>query len=90
MTSLHDPATGRYLPQPPEQLRWPRLLICPGHSPDGTYIEGCGQVQAIVQRRKIYVRPGKQAWVPVLVCPHCKTRLLPTRLEIETTRGRAT
>ena len=63
-------------------------LICPGHcATDGHYTEGCGDVRAIVKRKKVYVRPGKWAMVPLLVCPHCETRLLPTRLEIERTRG---
>jgi hypothetical protein len=80
---------GRYTqnidPHPPR----PPLahLICPGKREGHHYTEGCGNVRAIVQRQKIHVRPGKQAMVPVLVCPHCHTRLLPTRLEIERTRG---
>ena len=53
-------------------------LNCPG---------GCGQVEPVVQHRAIYITEGRRGLAPILVCPHCETRLLPTRLEIERTRG---
>jgi hypothetical protein len=46
---------------------------------------GCGQVEPTVRKRAVYVTEGRRGLAPILVCPHCGTRLLPTRLEIERT-----
>jgi hypothetical protein len=67
------------------------VLDCPGHhklvAGRNTYIEGCGKVSAVIARRKVEVKDGQRIMAPVLVCPNCGARLLPTKLEIERTRG---
>ncbi len=64
------------------------VLNCPGRTDmNGHYYDGCGRVTPIIEYRKIHQDDGTQRPVPVLVCPDCKTRLLPTKVEIERTRG---
>jgi hypothetical protein len=57
------------------------LLICP---------HGCGDVEPRVARVKFFGgRWNKARYCRTLVCPNCATRLLPTRHEIQQTRGAA-
>lgn len=66
----------------------PIVLDCPGHTDfNGHYTEGCGRVAATVESRSVEVKNGQRIMAPVLVCPECGARLLPTKLEIERTKG---
>jgi predicted RNA-binding Zn-ribbon protein involved in translation (DUF1610 family) len=67
------------------------VLDCPGHfklvAGTSTYVPGCGKVTAVRARRKVEGKDGKRVMAPVLVCPNCGARLLPTKLEIERSKG---
>lgn len=67
------------------------ILHCPGRVTNHghTYIPGCGDVAAVYRVRDTQDATGRRIRKPIPVCPDCGTRLLPTALEIEHTRGAA-
>ncbi len=66
-----------------------QLLICPGHTGlNGRYVQGCGNVYSI-GTRTVANNYGDEHVEHGCFCPKCGTRLLPTALEIEHTRGAA-